>query len=68
MYKCYIVIYTCSSTKGVVLHLVPDASAETFMNSLAKFISKRGCPQIISSDNEAHLLLTSLKFLLLVKC
>ena len=51
MYKCYIVIYTCASTRGVVLHLVPDASAETFINSLAKFISRRGCPQIILSDN-----------------
>ena len=51
MYKCYIVIYTCASTRGVVLDLVPDASAETFINSLAKFISRRGCPQIILSDN-----------------
>ena len=51
MYKCYIVISTCASTRGVVLHLVPDASAETFINSLAKFISRRGCPQITLSDN-----------------
>ena len=47
MYKCYIVIYTGASTRGVV----PDSSAETFVNSLAKFISRRGCPQIILSDN-----------------
>ena len=51
MYKCYIVIYTCASTTGVVLDLVPHASAEIFVNSLSKFISRRGCPQIILSDN-----------------
>ena len=51
MYKCYIVIYTCASMRGVVLDLVPDASAETFVNSLSKFISGRGCPQIILSGN-----------------
>ena len=51
MYKCYIVIYTYESTSGVVLDLVPDASAEAFVNSLSKFISRRGCPQIILADN-----------------
>ena len=51
MYKFYIVIYTCASTRGVILDSVPDSSAEIFMNSLAKFISRRGCPQIILSDN-----------------
>ena len=50
MYKCYIVIYTCASMRGVVLDLVPDASAET-LNSLSKFISRRACSQIILSDN-----------------
>ena len=34
--KCYIVIYTCASTRGVLLDLIPDASAETFVNSLSE--------------------------------
>ena len=51
MYKCYIVIYICASTRGVVLDLVPDASTETFVNSLSKLISGEGCPQKILSDN-----------------
>ena len=51
MYKCYIVIYTCASTRGAVLDLVPDVSAEIFVNSLSKFISRRGYPQIILPDN-----------------
>ena len=51
LFKCYVVLYTCAATRGVVLDLVPDASAKTFVNSLKKFISRRGCPQIILSDN-----------------
>ena len=45
------VICTCTSARDVVLDLVPDASAETFINSLSKFISRGGGPQIILSDN-----------------
>ena len=44
LYKSYIVIYPCASARGVVLDLVPYGSAETFVNSLCKFIFGRGCP------------------------
>ena len=47
MFKCNIVIYTCASTKGVISDLVPDVSADTFVNSMSKLISRRGCTQII---------------------
>ena len=46
----YIVIYTYASTQGVILDVVPDGSAETFINSSKKFISRRGCPAKILSD------------------
>ena len=51
LFKCYVVLHTCATTRGVVLDLVPDTSAKTFVNSLKKFISRRGCPRIILSDN-----------------
>ena len=51
MYKCYIVIYTCASTRGVILDVFPDGTAETYIYSLRKFISRRGCPQVNLSDN-----------------
>ena len=60
MYKCYIVIYTCVSKSGVVLDLVPDAFTEIFVKSLSKFISRRGCPQIILSDNGSPFMQTLL--------
>ena len=50
-FKCCIVIFTCASARGVILDVVPDGSAETFVNSLKKFISRRGCPAEILSDN-----------------
>ena len=41
--KCFIIIYTCASTQGVILDLFPDGSAETLIISLKKFIARRGC-------------------------
>ena len=37
--------------RGVVLDLVHDGQAKTFINSCIRFISRRGCPQEILSDN-----------------
>ena len=67
MYKCYILIYTCASTRGVVLDLVPDVSSETFVNSLSKFISRRGCPQIKLSNNGSPFIAGITQNVLLVK-
>ena len=30
LFKCYAVLYTCASTRGVILELVPDASSKYF--------------------------------------
>ena len=53
LYKNYIVTYACPKTRGMVLDLVPDGSAHTFVNSLCKLIFRRGCPQIMLSDNSS---------------
>ena len=50
-FKCYIVIYTRPSIRGLIPAVVPDVSAEIFINSLKKFISRRGCPAKILWDN-----------------
>ena len=36
-------LYTCASTCGVILELVPDAGSKCFIYSLRKFVSCRGC-------------------------
>ena len=51
MFKCNVVFYTCASTRGVVSDLVLDTPSDTFMNSLNKFILRKGSPEIILSDN-----------------
>ena len=50
-FKCYIIIYTCASNRGVILDVVPDGSSETFIDSLKKFIFRRGCLAKKLSDN-----------------
>ena len=49
--KCYIVINTCAVSRDIVLDLVPDVSAQTFIHSFRRFISSRGGPLIILSVN-----------------
>ena len=61
-FKCYIVIYACASTRGVILDVVPDDSAETFINSLKKFITRRGCPVKISDNGGVFVADTTQKF------
>ena len=51
LFKCYVVLYTCASTRGVVLELVPDASSKNFVCSFRRFIARRGCPAELLSDN-----------------
>ena len=51
LFKCYIVLYTCASTRGVILELVPDASSKYFAYSFRKFIACRGCPGELLSNN-----------------
>ena len=47
-----VVLYTCATTRGVILGLVPDASSKYFVYSLRKFILRRSCPGKILTDNE----------------
>lgn len=49
--KVYIVIFVCFKTKCVHLELCSDLSAECYMATLKRFISRRGLPSDIYSDN-----------------
>ena len=51
MCKAYIVIFTCATSRSVILDLVEDKSSKNLTNSFKKFIAKRGCPKKIISDN-----------------
>ena len=49
--KVWIVLYTCCITCAVHFELVPDMIAQTFLRSFKRFISRRGVPVQMVSDN-----------------
>lgn len=52
--KCYIALFICFATKAVHIELAADLSSETFLNVLKRFISRRGRPAVIYSDNGSN--------------
>lgn len=51
VHKSYVTLFTCAVTRAVHLELVRDMSTESFLMALRRFISRRGVPRIIYSDN-----------------
>ena len=49
--KGYIVIFVCFTTSAIHLELATDLYAGTFLAALKRFISRRGKPSHIYSDN-----------------
>ena len=49
--KVWMCLYTCCTTRAVHLDLVENLDAETFIRSLKRFMSRRGIPARIVSDN-----------------
>lgn len=49
--KMYICLFTCATTRAVHLELVPDLSTETFVLTFRRFITNKGMPHTIYSDN-----------------
>ena len=51
MFKCYIALFTCASTRAIHLELTPDLSAKSFSRVLKRFSGRRGLPTLFISDN-----------------
>lgn len=49
--KGYVCVFVCFATKAIHLEAVSDLSTPAFLAALARFISRRGCPNTIFSDN-----------------
>ncbi|XP_058816823.1 uncharacterized protein LOC131680122 [Topomyia yanbarensis] len=52
--KAYIAVYVCMATKAVHLEAVTDLSSDAFLASLQRFVSRRGLPQQLHSDNATN--------------
>ena len=50
-YKSQITLFTCAVTRAVHLEVVPNLTAPSFICALKRFISRRGIPNLIISDN-----------------
>ncbi|CAG7832496.1 unnamed protein product [Allacma fusca] len=49
--KSLIVVFTCAVYRALHLELVPSFSTESFLQSLRRFVARRGRPTIIYTDN-----------------
>ena len=51
MFKCWIALFTCANSRCIFLDLVYDSGAQACVSALRRFISSRGAPKLIDSDN-----------------
>ena len=49
--KCYGCLFTCMTTRAVHIEVLESLDTDSFLNALRRFISRRGQPRTITSDN-----------------
>ncbi|XP_049301625.1 uncharacterized protein LOC125775149 [Anopheles funestus] len=52
--KAYVCLFVCMSTRAIHIELVSDLSTDAFLAALRRFISRRGLPGRIFSDNATN--------------
>lgn len=57
--KRWVSLYTCLATRAIHMEVVADAAAEECLLALRRFISARGVPKLIISDNALQFKLTA---------
>lgn len=59
--KSYIALFVCNVKKVIRIELVSNLSSDKFLNTLKRFIARRGKPNIIYSHNGTHFKGASIK-------
>uniref|UniRef100_A0A1I7W559 Integrase catalytic domain-containing protein n=1 Tax=Loa loa TaxID=7209 RepID=A0A1I7W559_LOALO len=54
IYKRWIALFTCFTTRAVHLELAEDLSGENFSHVLRRFTARRGFPKLVLSDNASQ--------------
>ena len=57
--KVWIVLFTCTATRAIDLKVAPGYDEDSFVQSLRKFMNRRGAPQEIISDQGTQLISAS---------
>uniref|UniRef100_A0A1I7VCA7 Integrase catalytic domain-containing protein n=1 Tax=Loa loa TaxID=7209 RepID=A0A1I7VCA7_LOALO len=57
--KRWIALFTCFTTRAVHLESIENLSAEMFMHIFRRFVSRRGYPKLVLSDNASQFQLYS---------
>ena len=50
-------LYTCASTRALLLNLVPSKSSSDIIKSFKRFVSRRGVPNNVISDGGSNFVL-----------
>jgi hypothetical protein len=53
-YKAYLSIFVCFSTRAVHLEVVSALTTEAFLAAFRRFVSRRGRPSVVFSDNGSN--------------
>ncbi|XP_037827102.1 uncharacterized protein LOC119615101 [Lucilia sericata] len=54
MTKGYVCVFVCFATKAIHLEATSDLSTPAFLAAFSRFVSRRGCPLHLYSDNGAN--------------
>lgn len=52
--KRYRVLYTCLATRAIHLEVAQSMDSDSFVNSMRRFIARRGIPEVMRSDNGSN--------------
>ena len=52
--KAYLCLFVCLSTKAIHIEVISDLTTSAFVAGLKRFVSRRGCPTVIHSDNGSN--------------
>ena len=49
--KVWICLFSCNTSRGIHLEVVPDLTSGAFLRCLQRFTARRGIPRLITSNN-----------------